>query len=36
MNAIIHASHRKALDQEFGRGWVQYCIMRKFREPRLF
>ena len=24
MNAIMHASHRKILDQEFGRGWIQY------------
>lgn len=24
------------LDQEFGKGWVQYCTMRKFSDPKLF
>ena len=36
MNAIIHASHRRVLDQELGRGWAQSWIIRKFNVPILF
>ena len=36
MNAIMHASHSKVLDQEFGRGCAQYWIIKRLRVPRLF
>ena len=36
MNAIIHANHRRVLDQELGRGWAQSWIIRKFNVPILF
>lgn len=32
----MHASHRSALDQESIKGWFQYCIIKKFREPVVF
>lgn len=36
MNAIMHASHSRMLDQESGRGCAQYWITSKFRVPSLF
>lgn len=36
MKAIIQANHIKVLDQEVDKGWVQYCIRRKFRVPVVF
>lgn len=36
MNAIMHANHRRILDQEFGRVWVQYWATKKFSVPMLF
>lgn len=36
MNAIIHASHSRALDHEFDSGCAQYWITNRFRVPRLF
>lgn len=36
IKAIMHANHRSALDQESIRGWFQYCIIKKFREPVVF
>ena len=36
MNAIMHANHRKALDQELGNVWVEYWISRRFSVPVRF
>lgn len=36
MKAIIHASHRREVLQEAGRGVNQCCIRRKFSEPVMF
>lgn len=36
MNAIIHASHKRVLDQEFGMGWDQSWSIKKFNVPMLF
>ena len=36
MNAIIHASQRKILDQVVEIGSVQYCMIRIFRELDVF
>lgn len=36
INAIMHASHRKALLQEGDSGWSQYVESRKFSVPVMF
>ena len=36
MKAIIHASHMKTFDQEFGIGCTQYWRIRKFKDPTVF
>lgn len=36
MKAIIHANHMKTLDHVLVSMFVQYCIIRKFREPTMF
>lgn len=36
MNAIMHANHRRTLDQEFGRVWAKYWAIKKFSVPILF
>lgn len=36
MNAIMHASHKKMLDQVDGVCWIQYCAIKKFRVPKSF
>lgn len=36
MNAIIHASHRKILDQVVEIGLAQYWIIKKFKVPIVF
>lgn len=36
MKAIMHASHRKMLDQVVEMGLTQYCAIRKFKEPVVF
>lgn len=36
MNAIMHASHSRVLDQEFGKGCAQYCMIKRLRVPKLF
>lgn len=36
INAIIHASHKKMLDQVGEIGFTQYCMIRRFRVPNVF
>lgn len=36
MNAVMHASHMKVLDQVVDIGSFQYCMIRKFRDPEVF
>lgn len=36
MNAIIHASHMKMLDQVVDIGSFQCCMIKKFRDPEVF
>lgn len=36
MNAIMHANHKKILDQVGEIGFTQYCMIKKFRVPNVF